>query len=67
MIFPHNLLGTHILGLLSGEGKISFGIYEIERSLTPLGWAVVIFLPIALISGLIYLILKILKNKNQDD
>jgi len=62
MTFLASFLGAHILGLLFGEGGISFGIYEIERSLTPLGWAVVIILPISLISGLIYLTAKILKK-----
>jgi len=48
--------------MLSGEGKIAFGIHEIERSLTPLGWVVIIILPIALIFGVIYLIAKVLKK-----
>jgi hypothetical protein len=64
MTFPVNVLGTYILGfflMLSGEGNASGG-YVIEKSLTPLGWAVIIFLPIVLIFGAIYLIDKILKK-----
>ncbi|MDQ3063033.1 MAG: hypothetical protein M3R14_09265 [Acidobacteriota bacterium] len=60
-----NVLGTKSLSfflMLSGEGKIAFGIHEIERSLTPLGWVVIIILPIALIFGVIYLIAKVLKK-----
>jgi hypothetical protein len=65
MTFPVNVLGTYILGfflMLSGEGNASGGGYVIEKSLTPLGWAVIIFLPIVLIFGAIYLIDKILKK-----
>ena len=63
MTFLINLLRVNILGLmLFGEGKVSFGLYEIKRSLTPLGWAVVIIFLIALIFALIYLTAKILKK-----
>jgi len=48
--------------MFSGEGGVSFGVYHIERSLTPVGWAVIIILPIALIFGVIYLTGKILKK-----
>ncbi len=52
-----------ILGLmLFSEGNVSFGLYEIKRSLTPLGWAVVMVFLIALIFALIYLTAKILKK-----
>ena len=62
-----NVLGTKILCLflmLSGEGKVSFGVHYVERSLTPLGWAVIIILPIALVFGIIYLTAKILKKQS---
>lgn len=63
MIFLINLLGVNFLALmLFGENAVSFGLYDIEKSLTPLGWAVVIILPIALIFGLIYLAAKTLKK-----
>ncbi|MGI8787350.1 MAG: hypothetical protein ACR2HG_06280 [Pyrinomonadaceae bacterium] len=48
--------------LLFGSEGVSFGIYEIKRSLTPLGWTVVIIVPLALIFGTTYLIAKILKK-----
>jgi len=68
MTFLIKLLRVNIPGLmLFGEGKVSFGLYEIKRSLTPLGWAVVIIFLIALIFALIYLTAKILKNQNQND
>jgi len=68
MTFLINLLGVNIISImLVGEGKVSFGLYEIKRSLTPLGWAVFIVLPIALIFALVYLTVKILKNQNQND
>jgi hypothetical protein len=65
MEFVCNFLGTKsfdFLLLLAGEGKVSFGIYHTEKSLTPLGWAVIIIVPIALIFGLIYLTAKFLKK-----
>ncbi len=39
-----SLLETNVLGFLlmfAGEGKISFGIYDIARSLTIPGWIVI--------------------------
>ena len=42
-----SLLETNVLGFLlmfAGEGKISFGIYDIARSLTIPGWIVIIVL-----------------------
>ena len=65
MTFLIGFLGTKISGfllMLSSEGGVSFGVYHIEKSLTPLGWAIIIILPITLIFGLIYLIAKILKK-----
>jgi len=47
MTFLGSLLDANILGfflMLTGEGKISFGIYDIARSLTVPGWAVIIIL-----------------------
>ena len=48
--------------LLSGDSKVSFDVYLIEKSLTPIGWAVVITVLIALFFGLIYLTAKIFKK-----
>ena len=65
MTFFANTLGTKILGvflMLSGEGKISFGVYDVERSITPLGWAVIVILPTVLLFGAVYLIVKIFKK-----
>lgn len=45
-----------------GEGGVSFGLYDISKSLTPLGWAVIIIVPPAVIFGIIYLAAKILKK-----
>ncbi len=50
------------LFLLFGSEGTSFGVYEIKRSLTPLGWAAVIILPTALLFGAIYLVVIILKK-----
>lgn len=63
MTFLLNILATAIfsLFLFGGEG-VSFGVYEIKRSLTPLGWAAVIIFPTALLLGAIYLAVKILKK-----
>lgn len=48
MTFFASLLGTDVLGLLmffaEGSTKISFGIYDIARSLTIPGWIVIIIL-----------------------
>ncbi len=61
--FLFNLLGTKLpnLLLLFGE-QTSFGIYEVSRRLTPIGWIVVIIFPLVLIFGIIYLIIKFLKK-----
>jgi len=39
-----SLFGTKVLGLLFGEAAVSFGLYEIARSLTIPGWGVVTIL-----------------------
>ncbi len=52
----------NVLFLLFGSEGTSFGVYEIKRSLTPLGWAAVIILPTALLFGAIYPVVKILKK-----
>jgi hypothetical protein len=60
-----NLLEIKFLGfflVLFQESKISFGIYNVEKSLTRIGWAVIIFLLLALVFGLIRLTTKILKK-----
>ena len=48
MTFFASLLGTDVLGsimlLAEGQQKISFGIYDIARSLTIPGWIVIIIL-----------------------
>jgi hypothetical protein len=63
MSFLVKFLSANIFVLmLFGEGRTSFGVYDIKRSLTPLGWAVVVILPTALIFGLIYLTAKIFKK-----
>jgi hypothetical protein len=49
------------LVLLQGS-RVSFGIYEIKKGLTPFGWAIIVILPIALILGAIYLAVKVLKK-----
>lgn len=65
MTFLINALGTKSFGLflmLLEEGKTSFGVYDVSRSLTPVGWAVIVILPTALIFGAIYLAFKIIKK-----
>ncbi len=67
MTFLNCVLGMKMfdffLMLFGGDmGGVSFGVYDIERSLTPLGWAVIIIFPIALIFGVIYLAARILKK-----
>ena len=49
--------------MLANDEAISFGIYDIEKSLTPVGWAAVIFLPLALIFGIIYVVMKTIKKR----
>jgi biopolymer transport protein ExbB/biopolymer transport protein TolQ len=47
MTFLGSLLETNVLGfflMFAGEGKISFGIYDIARSLTIPGWIVIVIL-----------------------
>ncbi len=63
MSFLLNLLRANIFVLmLFGEGRTSFGVYDIKKSLTPFGWAVVIILSLALVFRVIYLTAKILKK-----
>ena len=65
MTFLFKVLATEtfdfLLLLFGGEG-VSYGVYEVKRSLTPLGWAAILILPTALIFGVIYLTIKILKK-----
>ena len=65
MTFLVNALETKIFGLflmLLADEKVSFGVYDVSRSLTPLGWAVIIIVPVGLIFGTIYLISRIIKK-----
>ena len=66
MSFLISFLTTKVLGfflMLANDEAISFGIYDIEKSLTPVGWAAVIFLPLALIFGIIYVVMKTIKKR----
>lgn len=65
MTFLNSLLLTKTFGfflIFSNKSGVSFGLYEIKKSFTPLGWAVIIILPLALIFGVIYLAAKIPKK-----
>jgi hypothetical protein len=53
MIFLTSLLGFFLM--LEQKGAVSFGMYEVKKSLTPVGWAVVVLLAISLIGGIVYL------------
>lgn len=55
----HNFL----MFLSERSGAVSFGMYEIKKSLTPLGWAVIITAFAILIFGVIFSIKRILKKK----
>ena len=57
-----SLLG--FLLLFEQRGAVSFGLYDIKRSLTPFGWALVILLLLSLTYGIIYLGAKII-NKSK--
>jgi hypothetical protein len=48
--------------LLLFGGDTSFYVYNFNKELTPLGWAVVIILPLGLIFRIIFLIVKFLKK-----
>lgn len=53
-----------LLSLFDSESVSSASaVYEIKRSLTPLGWAAIVIFPTALILGLIYLTVKILRKR----
>lgn len=65
MTFLNSLLLTKTFGfflIFSNKSGVSFGLYDIAKSLTIPGWAVVIILPLALIFGIIYLAAKIPKK-----
>ncbi len=66
MTFLVSLFVTKVLGfflMFADDKSVSFGLYEIKRSLTPLGWALIIILPLALIFGIIYLAAKVIKKR----
>jgi hypothetical protein len=62
MIFK--ILGAKLLNvfLISAEAGSSFGVYSVSHSLTPLGWVLIIVLPILSICGFIYLVAKLFKK-----
>lgn len=64
MIFLFNLLKINFakLFLLANQGGVSFGHYDIAKSLTIPGWIIIIMFPLALILGIIYLTIKIFKK-----
>ncbi|CAN5335928.1 hypothetical protein BH20ACI1_BH20ACI1_03560 [soil metagenome] len=47
---------------MASDASSSGDVYSVTQSLTPIGWAVVIIFPIALISG-IYLIARLIKKR----
>ena len=53
---------TLVFLMFADGGSISFGVYDIKKSLTPLGWAVVFVLSLVLIFGLTYFVVKVFKN-----
>lgn len=57
MTFLTSLLGFFLM--LEQKGAVSFGMYEVKKTLTPVGWAVVVLLVLSLIGGIIYLGVKI--------
>ncbi len=67
MTFLHSLSGTIVpkffLMFAENKGGVSFGLYDISKSLTPFGMAIIIILPLGLIFGIIYLTAKILKKQ----
>lgn len=62
MTFLINMFGTKILGLLILFAQSSFQVHTVYKEITPIGWAVIIILPLALIFGIIFSIVKILKK-----
>ena len=46
------------------EGEVRFGIDSISKGLTPIGWIIVLFFPLALVSGIILAFIKFVKKKN---
>jgi hypothetical protein len=58
-----NIIVFGFLFVYSAEsGGVSFGLYDISKSFTPIGWAVIIILPLAIIFGIIYSVAGILKK-----
>ncbi len=67
MTFLSNFLAAKPFGfllfLLEKEGaSTAFGVYEVKTNLTPMGWALIVVFPTALIFGAIYLAVKIFKK-----
>ncbi len=67
MTFLFNFLAKETFGflllLLEKKGaSTSYAVYEVKTSLTPIGWALIVIFPTAVILGAIYLAVKIFKK-----